>query len=280
MMYRLILRRYRNIQHPDFWNRVKPSRIANKPQWMAFDDSWVDEVSRGLRACRCFCWYPLYWPALRQMGSNMVSQAATMDLGGLPNDVLVNLNPLFCILLGPLYAHVICPILSRLGICFSPTRRIAAGFFCAAAGMAVAATIQHFIYRTSACGGYASGCKSDIANTKLTVWLQIPVYVLLANSEVLAVVAGLEHAYSQAPTNMRGLVMAVFYFTGTGGSAVAQALLPLSEDPSLVWNYVAAGALSFVAAVGFSWFNRAGEREEKEERTVVNDAHQNEGVTV
>jgi hypothetical protein len=131
------------MQHPDFWNRVKPSRVAHRLHWMIFDDSWVDEVSRGLQACRFFCWYPLYWPALRQMGSNMVSQAATLNPGSVPNDVPVNLNPLFCILLAPLYAHVVYPTLARPGIRFSPTRRIAAGFFCAAAGMAVAATIRH-----------------------------------------------------------------------------------------------------------------------------------------
>jgi POT family proton-dependent oligopeptide transporter len=191
------------------------------------------------------------------MGSNMVSQATTMNLDGLPNDILLNLNPLFCILIGPFYAHVTYPTLARFNIQFSPTRRISVGFFFAAVGMAAAATIQHFIYTKSTCGKYLNGCASDTAATKLTVWLQIPVYVLLANSEILAVVSGLEYMYSQAPNNMRSFIMAMFYLTGAGRSAVAQALVPLSEDPRLVWNYTAAGALSLVASVGVWWFNGA-----------------------
>jgi POT family proton-dependent oligopeptide transporter len=118
------------------------------------------------------------------MGSNMVSQAATMNLNSLPNDILLNLNPLFCILLGSIYAHVIYPMLARFNIPFSPTRRISVGFLFAAVGIAAAAIIQQFIYAKSTCGNHANGCASDTTATKLTVWLQVPIYVLLANSEI------------------------------------------------------------------------------------------------
>lgn len=44
-----------------FWEPVKPSALGpNKPAWMVFDDEWVDEVARGLKACTVFLWYPLY----------------------------------------------------------------------------------------------------------------------------------------------------------------------------------------------------------------------------
>jgi len=44
----------------DFWHNVKPSQLGtNKPEWMTFDDEWVDEVRRGLKACKVFLWYPL-----------------------------------------------------------------------------------------------------------------------------------------------------------------------------------------------------------------------------
>lgn len=44
-----------------FWERVKPSKLGDrKPEWMIFDDEWVDEVARGMKACKVFLWYPLY----------------------------------------------------------------------------------------------------------------------------------------------------------------------------------------------------------------------------
>jgi POT family proton-dependent oligopeptide transporter len=47
-----------------FWERIKPSSIRARgeapPPWMTFDDAWVDEVRRGVIACKVFLWYPLY----------------------------------------------------------------------------------------------------------------------------------------------------------------------------------------------------------------------------
>ena len=53
-------RRWKKNPKP-FWDSVKPSALGrDRPQWMTFDDEWVDEVSRGLKACKVFLWYPLY----------------------------------------------------------------------------------------------------------------------------------------------------------------------------------------------------------------------------
>lgn len=53
---------YRNMNDGTFWQKVKPSQIlpAERPEWMTFDDQWVDEVRRGFKACTVFLWYPLY----------------------------------------------------------------------------------------------------------------------------------------------------------------------------------------------------------------------------
>ena len=54
-----------------FWERIKPSAIRasgqSVPGWMTFDDAWVDEVKRGILACKVFLWYPLYWLAYNQV---------------------------------------------------------------------------------------------------------------------------------------------------------------------------------------------------------------------
>lgn len=56
------LQTYRNLTAPDFWENAKPSKHQGEslPSWMTFDDRWVDEVRRGLKACAVFCWFPLY----------------------------------------------------------------------------------------------------------------------------------------------------------------------------------------------------------------------------
>jgi proton-dependent oligopeptide transporter, POT family len=83
------VRLYKNIREPGFFERIKPSNIpeSERPAWMTFDDHWVDEVRRGLKACQVFFLFPIYWLPYNQLNSNLVSQAATLVLGGVPNDV-------------------------------------------------------------------------------------------------------------------------------------------------------------------------------------------------
>lgn len=65
------LSRRRNVKRPGFWEAVMPSRLGtSRPAWMTFDDAWVDEVRRGLLACKVFLWYPLYCKHLPGSGSN------------------------------------------------------------------------------------------------------------------------------------------------------------------------------------------------------------------
>jgi hypothetical protein len=41
-----------------------------------------------------FLFYPVYWIAYNQMTGNLTSQAATMELNGVPNDIINNINPI------------------------------------------------------------------------------------------------------------------------------------------------------------------------------------------
>ncbi|OCK74758.1 oligopeptide transporter [Lepidopterella palustris CBS 459.81] len=252
----------KNTRDPNMWENVKPSKIAQPPAWMTFDDTWVDQVRRGLKACTVFLWYPLYWLSHRQMMNNLTSQAATLSLHGVPNDILNNLNPLSLILFIPLIDQLIYPSLRRYNIRFTPIKRIAAGFFLASCAMTVAATLQHYIYTTSPCGAHANACVDAHRPSPLSVWWQTPAYVLIGISEIFASVTGLEYAYTKAPENMRSLVMAVFLFMSAVSSAVAQAFVPLSEDPLLVWNYGVVAVLAFGGGVGFWWVFRGLDGEE------------------
>lgn len=94
---------FKNMSAANFWDSAKPSNHKGEalPAWMTFDDQWVDEVRRGLKACKVFLWYPLYWLSYNQINNNLTSQAATMSTHGVPNDVLSNLDPFALIILIP-----------------------------------------------------------------------------------------------------------------------------------------------------------------------------------
>lgn len=58
----------------------------------------------------------------------------------------------------------------------------------------------------------------NVTAVNISVLAQVPGYLLMAIAEVLAIVTGLEFAYSQAPPSMRSMVVAVFYFTAALGN--------------------------------------------------------------
>lgn len=52
---------YKNFTAQGFWENAKPSKVVGQlPAWMNFDDQWVDEVQRGIKACGVFLWFPIY----------------------------------------------------------------------------------------------------------------------------------------------------------------------------------------------------------------------------
>ncbi|KAK4121447.1 PTR2-domain-containing protein [Parathielavia appendiculata] len=251
---------YKQLHDGTFWDNVKPSRFVAsdkpKPKWMDFDDAWVDEVRRGFNACAVFLWYPLFWLCYNQINNNLISQAATMKIGGVPNDVLTNLNPFALIILIPLLDIVVYPALRKIRINPTPLKRIAVGYFTAAAAMIWATVIQYYIYQKSECGYYANGVFPDgtereCANVDISMWAQSGSYILIAFSEIMASITSLEYAHSKAPANMRSMVQSVALFMNAISSALGFALVYLADDPLLIWNYAVAAIL---AAVGGTMF--------------------------
>ncbi|EXJ95412.1 POT family proton-dependent oligopeptide transporter [Capronia coronata CBS 617.96] len=245
----------RRMRSDEFWNSVKPSNVASKPSWMTFDDAWVDEVRRGISACAVFTFLPIYWLSYSQMTNNLVTQAGTMKLNGLPNDLVQNLDPIALLIFIPICDKLVYPALLRAGIKFTPIKKITVGFGIGAISMMVAAIIQHYIYVKSPCGNHATDgdCIAELGPPDMSVWIQTPAYVLIALAEIFTSITGLEYAFTKAPKNMRSFITGIFWFTNAFSSAIGQAFVPLAKDPLFIWLYTIIACLSFVAMFLF-WY--------------------------
>lgn len=234
------------------WNQAKPSAIpvAERPSWMTYDDAWVDEVRRGLLACKVFLFLPIFFLAYNQMTGNLTTQANTMQLHGVPNDILQNLNPISIVIMIPIIDHGLYPFLRKMGIAFTPIKRMTWGFGMSCASMVAAAVMQHYIYKMSPCGDHPNGCDEP---APINVWAQSLPYILVGLSEIFTNVTSYEYAFSKAPENMKSLVMSINLFMSAVSSAIGQAFTPMSEDPLLVWNYVCVALIAFIGGVAF-WF--------------------------
>lgn len=183
-----------------------------------------------------------------------------MELHGLPNDILPNIDPITIIILIPLLDRIIYPFIrTKLGLAFTPTTRITLGFVVASFAMAYAAWLQSHIYSSPPCFTSPSNCREGKIGenrykpNEIHVAWQTPAYVLIALSEILANITGLELAYAKAPQNMKSFIMSMFLLTSAFGSALGMLLAPMAKDPRLVWMYSGLALIAAIAGVAFYW---------------------------
>ncbi|KAF8938766.1 POT family-domain-containing protein [Dissophora ornata] len=229
-----------------------PNAIMNSITW---DDVFIDELRLTLKACSVFCFFPLYWVIYNQITTNLTSQAGTMLLYGLPNDVVNNIDPLVLIIFIPIFDKIVYPGFRRMGLELKPITRICLGFFTCSLAMAWTAIVQHKIYITGP--NYdCTLCDPDQTPNNVSIAWQVLSYFFIAISEIFASITGLEFAFTNAPATMKSVVMSIFLFTNCVGALLGFAFLPLTKDPLLLWMYTGLGVAAFLISGVIYWLFR------------------------
>lgn len=239
----------------EFWEWAKPTNMIargrttyGKAKEITWSDQWVLDVKQTVNACKIFLYFPIYLMNDGGIGTIQTSQAGSMSLNGVPNDLFNNFNPLTIIVLIPILDYIIYPFLRKNKIDFKPVYRITFGFTLAALSQVAGAVIQHFIYTKSPCGDQASGpgCTAPIS-----AWVEIVLYCTQAASECFANTTSYELAYTRSPPHLKSLVMAICLFMSAISAALSQAVTPALTDPHITWAFVAMACIGIVFAVAF-----------------------------
>jgi POT family proton-dependent oligopeptide transporter len=154
------------------------------------------------------------------MFNNLVSQAGQMDLRGIPNDMIQAFSGVACIIFG-LIIQVLYSFLAKRRVTFGPIAWITVAFIFCGGSMAYAAGVQKLIYSTGPCYDQPFSCtalKGRMRPNDLNVWIQIPVYFILAIAEIFGFVTASEYVYSKASRDMKTIVQALTQLTACLGS--------------------------------------------------------------
>ncbi|KAE9567344.1 hypothetical protein CGMCC3_g16517 [Colletotrichum fructicola] len=222
---------------------------------VSWGDKFVDELRRGLLACRVIFCFAFFYLAITQMFNNLISQAGQMQLHGVPNDMLQAMAGVACVIFGPII-QALYNFLAKRRISFGPMARIAVAFIICGVGMGYAAGLQKMIYNAGPCFDAPRACAASDGGrlpNGVNVWLQLPVYVALAIAEIFGLVTASEYAYSKAPKNMKSIVQAMVQLSACLGSLMAMALSPVSRDPHLVVVYAVIAGVMGACSVLFWW---------------------------
>jgi POT family proton-dependent oligopeptide transporter len=183
---------------------------------------------------------------------------------GLPNDTIKSLNPISIVIFAPLVQRVLYPYLTRHRIGFQPIARITVGFGLLAVSMAITTGVQLAIYSAGPCYDQPLNCPAADGGripNQVSIFLQVPIYVVGGVAEIFCYVTGMEYAYNQAPKSMRSIVQAYWLAMAGFGSALSIALTPLAKDPHFVTMYgVLTGAMAGTTILFWVLFRRSNKK--------------------
>ena len=195
-----------------------------------FKETFSGENLRAiLRLCSIFAFVVIFWALFDQIGTLWQIQARSLDrvlpdwiplIGDsemLAAQVSAIWNPLFILLLIPVFSYIIYPFFSQF-FEVTPLRKIGFGLWVMGFAFTLVALLQERI---------------DLGESPNMGW-QILACLLLTGSEVLVSITCLEFAYTQAPKEMKSFVMAIFLLTVSLGNYFTSAVkfFIINEDGS------------------------------------------------
>ncbi|KAF1830145.1 peptide transporter PTR2-A [Decorospora gaudefroyi] len=228
-------------------------QLAHHGKIVSWSGELVKGITRGLGACRVLLAFIMFYICFDQMQNNLVSQASDMNTGSTPNDVLPGMNQVACILISPLVSYVLDPFLAKRRIYLKPITRITIGFVFITLTMLYATVVQHAIYSSPPCYDHPTKCgdRQADAQQRPNVWIQAPLYFLMAAGEVFAMTTAMEYAETHAPKEMEVLVQAIGMLITGMGSAIALVIAEAARDPYLTWFYTSLTCGMAFTAVAF-----------------------------
>lgn len=185
---------------------------------------------------------PVFWAIFDQTGSAWVLQAESMDrkffgFNWLESQVQA-VNPLFILLLIPVFTYVIYPTISKV-FPLTPLRKIGIGFVLTAASFGLSAIIEIWIGQRSGAvmndlwaamntdGEMPARLSTMVRQAKEMGWTQAQIepfvadmpsigwqfiaYAILTSAEIMVSIVCLEFAYTQSPRKMKSFVMGVYF---------------------------------------------------------------------
>ncbi|CAL1528966.1 unnamed protein product [Lymnaea stagnalis] len=196
-----------------------------------YDNVTVDGVIAVLRVLPIFFFVIMFWAIYSQMQSTYFLQGERMDLnvggGQIPVAMLNVFNTVAVLLCIPILDRLIYPCFQRMGRPLRYMHRIGIGLILSALSVFVAGWVE--IERKKVLGFTQIVGDETFFAANMTVFVQVPQFMLVGAGEAFTNIAGLEFAYTQAPKNMQGLIMGIYLATNGIGNYVSTAIIAIIE---------------------------------------------------
>ncbi|KAK7004519.1 solute carrier family 15 member 4 [Biomphalaria glabrata] len=204
---------------------------ARKQYGGSYDDVTVDGVIAVLRVLPIFFFVIMFWAIYSQMQSTYFLQGERMDLnvggGQIPVAMLNVFNTIAVLISIPILDRIIYPCFQRIERPLKYMHRIGIGLILSAGSVFIAGWVE--IERKKQFGFDQVVGDEKFYSSNMSVFLQVPQFMLVGAGEAFTNIAGLEFAYTQAPNTMQGLIMGIYLATAGVGNYLSTAIIAIIE---------------------------------------------------
>lgn len=206
--------------------KILPVMVTLVPYWMVYFQMQSTYVLQGLHLHipNIFPNYP---------GNNSVALGVQDSGYKIPEAWLLLANVVVVLILVPVKDHLLDPLLLRCKLLPSALQKMALGMFFGFTSVIVAGFLEmerlEYIHQNQTVSQQIG--KNVYYAAPLSIWWQIPQYLLIGISEIFASIPGLEFAYSEAPRSMQGAIMGIFFCLSGVGSLLGSSLVALLSLP-------------------------------------------------
>ncbi|KAG0264941.1 peptide transporter ptr2 [Mortierella polycephala] len=235
-------------------------------QTYEWDAKFVSGLERTYHASKVFMVYPLYWALYNNMTDNFVNMGINMSRPNwLKPEMLSFVNSAVIVIFIPVLDMFIFPLLRKAGFRLGPINRIVIGFVIVTFCFVYVTVLQHFLYKSAPFYNFTGEDPNDPNNTieipsdvnlvvnEMSIWTQLPAYLLIGISEIFSSATGLEFAFKSAAAELKSVVMSLFLATNAFGSLIGMILAIWSNDPNFVYLYAGQCVAMCIMTILFAW---------------------------
>ncbi|KAF9941882.1 peptide transporter ptr2 [Mortierella antarctica] len=243
---------------------IQAAKFGEGPR--EWDAKFVDDIERTYHACKVFMVYPVYWALYNNMNDNFVNMGINMTRPSwLKPEQLSFVNSAVIVIFIPILDIIVFPLLRKAGFRLGPVNRIIIGFTIVTFCFVYVTVLQHFLYKSAPYYDFSGKDPNDpnhhivipsditLVINEISIWTQLPAYILIGISEIFASATGLEFAFRSAAPELKSVVMALFLATNAFGSLIGMILAIWSNDPNFVYVYAAQAVAMSIMTVLFAW---------------------------
>ncbi|KAH9578432.1 Proton-dependent oligopeptide transporter family [Trypanosoma melophagium] len=237
--------------------------------------SVVEDGKKVVSLCRAFTALPIYWLTTNQFSTNLILQAAALNLPDhIPPEIFNNVN-VFALLISLLLMDRI--IFPRMFYGRSPPMRgrVVCGFLIMIISMIWCGFVQVGIDNRGIYNSEGQYILNPGMERLPAGWLATP-YIMQGIASALVDTTVMKETYVRAPESMKGAVMALYLVASSLSGFLGLALSPVIKPQNIMIVIFALSGVLFIVTVLFYILNSHEENASVD--AVIQDSNQDSGV--